>query len=146
MCVPAPPGIFFRFFFREENGRGERRTGNFAAGMPPREYGPATGLNSNQAYKADPIGKVQAQVDQVKITMRENVEVMVTNMERTAQLEDKSAALATQARAFHSTSKATRRHMWCQLLKQRMLLGGVCLTIVIILILWIAGSMGAFNN
>jgi hypothetical protein len=35
--------------------------------------------------------------------------------------------------------------MWCQLLKQRMLLGGVCLTVVIILILWIAGSMGAFN-
>jgi vesicle-associated membrane protein 7 len=114
--------------------------------MPPREYGPAIGLNSNQAYKADPIGKVQAQVDQVKITMRENVEVMVTNMERTAQLEDKSAALATQARAFHSTSKATRRHMWCQLLKQRMLLGGVCLTVVIILILCIAGSNGAFNS
>lgn len=114
--------------------------------MPPREYGPATGLNSNQAYKADPIGKVQAQVDQVKITMRENVEVMVTNMERTAQLEDKSAALATQARAFHSTSKATRRHMWCQLLKQRMLLGGVCLTVVIILILIIAGNFGAFNS
>ena len=96
--------------------------------MPHREYGPATGLNSNQAYKADPIGKVQAQVDQVK----------VTNMERTAQLEDKSAALATQARAFHSTSKATRRHMWWGLCKQRMLLGGVCLTIVIILILVIA--------
>ena len=56
-------------------------------------------------------------------------------MERTAQLEDSTSQLAVQARAFQSTARSTRRHMWWQLCKQRLMVGGVFFLIVLLIIL-----------
>ena len=83
----------------------------------------------------DPVAAVQAQVDAVTSTMQNNVNVMVDNMERTTQLEDASSQLAVQARAFQSTARTTRRHMWWQLCKQRLVVGGVLFLIVLLIIL-----------
>ena len=81
----------------------------------------------------DRVSAVQAQVDTVTNTMRENVTVMVSNMERTSQLEDSTAQLATQARAFHQTSRQTRKHFWWQLCKQRILIIGLFVALLLII-------------
>ena len=97
------------------------------------------------ASGGDRVVAVQAQVDAVTTTMRDNVTVMVNNMERTEQLEHSSNQLAQQARTFHTTSRQTRRHMWWQLCKQRLLIGGIALGIFLI-ILFIILSQTAWKD
>ena len=67
---------------------------------------PAT---SSSGAGGDAVARVQAQVDTVTNTMRDNVTVMMDNIERTSQLETNTANLASQARSFHTTSRQTRK-------------------------------------
>jgi len=63
-----------------------------------------------------------------------------------SNLETRSTELATQARAFHATSRQARRHMWWQLCKQRIFIGTACGGLLLIFILVIAGQAGAFSG
>ena len=76
----------------------------------------------------------------------ENVDAMVQNMDRTQALDEASSALATQASMFQRTARDTRRHMWWQLCKQRLIIGGVAGVLLLALILWICGAAGAFDG
>ena len=78
------------------------------------------------------LAAVQQQVDHVQSVMQENVNVMVENLDKAEHLEGQSAALAVQAKAFHKTSRATRRHFFWQLCRQRLVIAGVCGVIVIV--------------
>ena len=96
--------------------------------------------------QAPDVQAIQAQVDSVRDTMRENVNVMVENIERGSNLEARSADLANQARAFHQTTRQTARAMWWQQCKQKLICWGAIITAIVVLSLIIAGSSGAFDN
>ena len=92
--------------------------------------------------------EVQRQVDQVKGVMQENVEVMLANIDKTEVLENKSAALADQAKTFHKTARATRKHMCMQNAKMNAIIACICLLVILAvcipLISYFAPMMG--NN
>ena len=77
---------------------------------------------------------------------QENVEVMLANIDKTEVLENKSAALADQAKTFHKTARATRKHMCMQNAKMNVLIGCICLTVLLVIILSVGGNMGWFNG
>jgi len=88
--------------------------------------------------------QVQAQVDAVKGVMQENVEVMLANIDKTEVLENKSAELANQAKTFHKTARATKRHMCRQNAKMNVII--CCIIVAIVLALTMSfipwGSFG----
>ena len=51
---------------------------------------------------------------------------MLANIDKTEVLENKSAALADQAKTFHKTARATKRHMCKQNAKMNVILCCVC--------------------
>jgi len=101
----------------------------------------AQGSSQGASYK---INDVQRQVDEVKNVMHENVEVMLSNIDKTEVLENKSAELAAQAKTFHKSSREVKRH-WCkQNAKMNILLACVCITILVVIIIIILVQTGAF--
>ncbi len=82
--------------------------------------------------------EIQAQADQVRDVMQDNVTVMLSNMEKTTELENKSSELAAQAKVFHKSSKDVKRHFCRQNAKMNLLLGCICLIILVAIILSIA--------
>ena len=88
------------------------------------------------------IDAVQARVNEVQGVMQDNVQVMVANVDKTQVLEDKSAALADQAKTFHKTARQTRKHFWWQLCQQRLVIAGLCGVVLLILIIVIAANAG----
>ena len=51
---------------------------------------------------------------------------MLANIDKTEVLENKSAALADQAKTFHKTARATKRQMCKQNAKMNLMLGCIC--------------------
>merc|ERR1719420_1851840 len=91
--------------------------------------GPAA--SGNASYK---VHEVQQRVDAVKGIMQENVEVMLQNIDKTEVLENKSAALADQAKTFHRTARATKRHMCKQNAKMNLIIACICILLLIIIL------------
>merc|ERR1719310_557339 len=81
------------------------------------------------------VAEVQKQVDDVKAVMQENVEVMLANIDKTEVLESKSAALASQAKTFHKSSREVKRHYCKQNAKMNVLIAVCCLTFLAIIII-----------
>ena len=120
--------------------------------MPKRSDKGTRLLDEGPADAAPPQGSqqpnvavIQAQVDNVANTMRENVNVMVENIEKGNNLEARSADLATQARQFHTYSRRTSRAMWWQNCKMKLICWGVIIAGITVLSLAIAGGNGAFD-
>jgi hypothetical protein len=138
----------------DEKQAGKPHTAGPAAGMPSSSNPRAARLldDDGAAPQSQPqpdgarLQAVQAQVDTVQATMRENVNVMVENMERTSHLEAASASLSAQASQFQSASRATRRQMWWNNCKAKLICWGGAALALTIFILIIAGSNGAFDH
>ena len=88
------------------------------------------------------ISEVQMQVDGVKAVMQENVEVMLSNLEKTEVLEDKASNLAAQAKTFHKSARETKRHMCRQNAKMNLIIALVCIIVLLIIIVPTAISVG----
>ena len=88
------------------------------------------------------IKEVQMQVDGVKAVMQENVEVMLSNLEKTEVLEDKASNLAAQAKTFHKSARETKRHMCRQNAKMNLISALVCIIVLLIIIVPTAISVG----
>ena len=72
---------------------------------------------------------------------------MLANIDKTEVLENKSAELANQAKAFHKTARATKRHMCRQNAKMNILIACICLVVIIvILIAVILPNISAASN
>ena len=82
------------------------------------------------------------QVDGVKAEMQENVEVMLSNLEKTEVLEDKASNLAAQAKTFHKSARETKRHMCRQNAKMNLIIALVCIIVLLIIIVPTAISVG----
>lgn len=104
--------------------------------------GPAAGAGSSSSS----VAAVQQQVEAVRVTMQDNVNVLVENIEKGSNLEARSADLANQAQAFSRTARRTSRHMWWVNCKSKIFLYGGCGLILLIIVLVILGQMGVFNG
>jgi len=96
---------------------------------------------SHGPQSSDSLRAVQDQVDSVKDVMRENVTVMLDNMDKASALEGTTSELAAQARQFHTSARKTKTHMWWGNFKIKLAAGFACL-LVLLLILWSAGAFG----
>ena len=72
--------------------------------------------------------------------------VMVENMEKSSNLEARSADLATQAQAFARVSRSTRRAMWWQLCKSRLFFWGGLTLLLTVGVLIICAWTGVFDD
>ena len=88
------------------------------------------------------VRQVQGQLDGVKTVMQENVNQMLSNMDRSQALESSSSQLADSAKTFHSTARKAQRHFWWQNLKFKLALGGGGLVLLIIIL----AASGAFGG
>ncbi len=77
---------------------------------------------------------------------QENVEVMLQNIDKTEVLENKSAALADQAKTFHRTARATKRQMCKQNAKMNLILGCVCILLLIAVLVPLIGYFSPLIN
>ena len=59
---------------------------------------------------------------------------MLANIDKTEVLENKSAELANQAKTFHKTARATKRHMCRQNAKMNLIIACICLIIIAVVL------------
>ena len=118
-------------------GRSSSAAGPSSGGAGSSSGGGGAAAGSNDAMK-----HVQSQVDGVKTVMKENVNQMVANMDRSQALENSSSQLADSAKTFHSTARKAQRHFWMQNLKFKLALGGGFFLLLIIIL----AASGAFGG
>ncbi|OQR99240.1 hypothetical protein ACHHYP_07153 [Achlya hypogyna] len=92
--------------------------------------------------KVDKIAEVMAQVDAVKSTMQENIQVVLSNTEKMETVEQKSNDLSEQAKVFRNTGKSLSRAMWWKNLKLTIAVG--LLGVLVLLI--ILAMLGVFKS
>lgn len=66
----------------------------------------------NTAPPTDEVARAQAELNQVKDIMVQNVEQILSRGERIELLIDKTDNMATQATAFRRGARTVRRQMW----------------------------------
>jgi len=92
------------------------------------------------------VNEVQRQVDEVKGVMQQNVEVMLANIDKTEVLENKSAELANQAKTFHRTARATKRHMCKQNAKMNIIIACICVGVLIAILVPVLSYVVPLTN
>jgi len=92
--------------------------------------------------KVDKVSEVMAQVDQVKSTMQENIQVVLANTEKMESVEQKTNDLNEQAKVFRNTGKKLSSAMWWKNLKTTLIVG----LLVILVIIVILAMLGVFKS
>ncbi|KAF8655000.1 hypothetical protein AX16_003304 [Volvariella volvacea WC 439] len=106
-------------------------------------FGPVIGdlmHTYNTAPPSDELARAQAELNQVKSVMVQNVEQILNRGERIELLVDKTDVMAGQATAFRRGARTVRREMWWQNQKVVMLCGLVALLFVYILLAQFCGA------
>jgi len=83
----------------------------------------------------DKTQKIQKDIDDVKQTMNNNINVMIQNHDKLDALQDKTDNLRSNANAFSKRSTALKRTMWWKDKKLCLLIAAVIVIIIIILII-----------
>lgn len=91
------------------------------------------------AGKEDAIGNVQAEIENVRGIMTENIERVLERGERIDLLVDKTDRLGVGAHEFRVRSRGLRRRMWWKNVKLMVLLGCV---VVFLLYLFVGFGCG----
>ncbi|KAF0687888.1 Aste57867_20380 [Aphanomyces stellatus] len=84
--------------------------------------------------KVDKVSEVMAQVDAVKNTMQENIQVVLSNTEKMELVEQKSNDLNEQAKVFRNAGKSLARTMWWKNIKMMIAIGFIVVLVIIILL------------
>jgi len=89
----------------------------------------------------DKVARVQADVDDVRGVMQDNISRMIDNQEQLTSLQGKTDDIANASRGFFQESRSHRRALQCENFKMRLLAGGV-ITIIILFLFrgWIFGG------
>ncbi len=92
--------------------------------------------------KVDKISEVLSQVDTVKTTMHNNIQVVLSNTEKMELVEQKSNDLNEQAKVFRNTGRQLRKQMWWKNMRVTILIG----FLVILVLLIVLAMAGAFKK
>ena len=100
------------------------------------EYG------STEAGKQDAVKNVQAEIENVRGIMTENIERVLERGERIDLLVDKTDRLGEGARDFRVRSRGLRRRMWWKNVKLMVLVGVVIIFLVYLFVGMACGLPG----
>lgn len=89
---------------------------------------------STEAGKQDAVKNVQAEIDNVRGIMTENIERVLERGERIDLLVDKTDRLGEGARDFRVRSRGLRRRMWWKNVKLMVLVGVVVVFLIYLLV------------
>ncbi|RHY05369.1 hypothetical protein DYB36_001608 [Aphanomyces astaci] len=81
--------------------------------------------------KVDKVSEVMAQVDAVKSTMQDNIQVVLSNTEKMELVEQKSNDLNEQAKVFRNAGKSLARTMWWKNVKMMIAIGLLVVLVII---------------
>ena len=84
--------------------------------------------------KKDKLSSVMSKVEDVKLTMHNNIDGMLRSLDQSEQVERTTAKLHEQARLFDNQARTIKRQEQWKNMKMSLLIGGVVLLIVILLI------------
>ena len=84
--------------------------------------------------KKDKLSSVMSTVEGVKLTMHNNIDGMLRNLDQTEQVERTTAKLHEQARLFDSQARTIKRQEQWKNMRMSLLIGGVALLIFILII------------
>jgi len=94
----------------------------------------------NTAPPQDEVARAQAELNQVKDIMVQNVEQILSRGERIELLVDKTDNMAHQATAFRRGARAARRQMWWKNTKTLALSAVVVLLLLYLIIAQFCGA------
>ncbi len=89
----------------------------------------------------DKLSEVHDKLEVVKSTMRDNIELALQSTDKMNNIEDSSAALNQKALDFRSGSKQLTDKMWWKMWKMRLLIGGLVISVLILIIVPTAVTM-----
>lgn len=92
----------------------------------------------------DKLVAVQEKIDVVKSTMQENIQQILQNQEKVENIEAAAVRLNETSLAFSDGSKSLAQKMFWKKWKMRLLVGGLIISVLIIIIVPIAVT--ASNN
>ena len=84
--------------------------------------------------KKDKVKAVQAQVEDVKLTMHKNIDGMLKNLEKTNKIEEDTRRLQDQAKLFDNQARTLKRREQCKNWKLTAIIG-LIITIIIVIII-----------
>lgn len=97
-------------------------------------------FNTNPS--ADKLRHVQAQIDDVRETMVQNIDKVLQRGERIEVLVQKTAALDAQSSAFKKNATKLKNQMWWQNAKMNIIMALVCLAVIVTIIVIVCASTG----
>ncbi|CAK9293722.1 unnamed protein product [Gordionus sp. m RMFG-2023] len=122
-----------------ENTRGNNITGIQEYVTPtynPDMTIPVSNTVPTTYVKSPAVKKLEQQVDDVIVVVRDNVEKLMRRQESLSLLEEKSVKLCQSANKFEKSTKYLKRKFWWKNLKMKILMGAIVVFIVSILILY----------
>ncbi|KAL7548258.1 hypothetical protein ACHAWF_011548 [Thalassiosira exigua] len=88
----------------------------------------------DDSTKVDKASALNAKVDEVKVTMQDNIAAMLRNTEQAETLAERSNQLNEQANVFQKKSKDLRKQMRCKNIKMTIVLVSLVVGILIIVL------------
>ncbi|OQR94989.1 hypothetical protein ACHHYP_00625 [Achlya hypogyna] len=95
--------------------------------------------------KIDKLSLVKMQVEGVKETMKDSINIALSNGEKLETLEQKSTELSDNAKMFHKGATDLHRQMWLRKLRLFVAIG-VSIILVVLLILYILGVFSSSSS
>ena len=83
--------------------------------------------------KKDKLSSVKAKVEGVKLTMHNNIDGMLRNLDQTEQVERTTAKLHEQARMFETNAGIIKRQEQWKNMKLTLIIGGIAVIILILI-------------
>lgn len=88
----------------------------------------------DDSSKVDKASALNAKVDEVKVTMQDNIAAMLKNTEQAETLAERSSQLNEQANVFQKKSKDLRKQMRCKNIKMTIILVSLVVGILVIVL------------
>ena len=86
------------------------------------------------------VAAVQAQVDDVKMTMEDNVQQMLRQHEKLEDLEDKADTMRSEASKFKRGAGNLASKMWWQNVRLWCIVGLIAIIVIVIIVFSVCGS------
>lgn len=106
----------------------------------------ASNMKKYSADTGDNITRLQAQVEEVRGVMTQNIEKVLEREEKLGDLIEKTGDLEASANSFKKTARAAHKVMWWKNMKMKIILAVVIFVILAVIVVIILVSTGAFKS
>ena len=129
--------------FKQEFGAASAACKPNALDVPARQLLQALAMDYDDPTKRDKLSQVQAQVQDVKLTMHKNIDTIVQNIDRAKDIEQSSERLQGSANEFASRARDLKnKEMWKKYKTWGCIFASALIFILILLIAWQPWNIG----